>query len=59
MKLFGVAFNEDKVIIEAQQKIIDRSPGKTMMTLSFDRSIAQFRRLLAARIEDQTKRNGQ
>ena len=45
--LFGVAFNEDKTMIEAQQAVINRSQGKSMMTLSFDRSVAQFRRLMA------------
>jgi len=44
---FGVAFLEDKAMIEAQQEVIDRSPGKSMMTLGFDRSVAQFRRLVA------------
>jgi vanillate O-demethylase monooxygenase subunit len=44
---FDVAFLEDKAMIEAQQKVIDQSPGTWMMTLGFDRSVAQFRRLLA------------
>jgi vanillate O-demethylase monooxygenase subunit len=51
VEFFGVAFREDKAMIEAQQKIIDRSAGETMMTLSFDRSVAQFRRLMAKLIE--------
>ena len=51
VEFFGVAFREDKAMIEAQQKIIDRSPGETMMTLSFDRSVARFRRLMANLIE--------
>jgi vanillate O-demethylase monooxygenase subunit len=45
---FGVAFLEDKVMIEAQQRVIDASPGWMMMTLGFDRSVAQFRRLMAS-----------
>jgi hypothetical protein len=53
--LFGVVFREDKVMIEAQQAVINRSPGKTMMTLSFERSVAQFRRLMAALIEGEAK----
>ena len=43
---FGVAFNEDKAMIEAQQKVVDAAPGETMMTLSFDRSVALYRRLM-------------
>jgi hypothetical protein len=43
IELFGVAFHEDKVMIEAQQEVINRSPKKLMMTLSFDRSVGQFR----------------
>jgi len=45
--LFGVAFREDKAVIEARQAVIDRSPGESTMTLSFDRSVRQFRRLMA------------
>jgi phenylpropionate dioxygenase-like ring-hydroxylating dioxygenase large terminal subunit len=51
VKLFDTAFREDKTMIEAQQKIIDVSPGKWMMTLGFDRSVAQFRRLMAKLME--------
>ena len=51
LNLFGVAFNEDKIMIESQQKIIDRGAGKTMMTLSFDRPVARFRRLMADLIQ--------
>jgi Vanillate O-demethylase oxygenase C-terminal domain len=31
--LFGVAFREDKVMIEAQQAVINRSPDKMMMNI--------------------------
>lgn len=55
IELFGVAFREDKVMIEAQQAVIYRYIKKTMMTLSFDRPMAQFRRLLAGLIEDETR----
>jgi vanillate O-demethylase monooxygenase subunit len=44
---FGVAFLEDKTMIEAQQKVIDQCPDRWMMTLGFDRSVAQYRRLMA------------
>jgi len=51
IEFFGVAFNEDKAMIEAQQRIVDEAHGETMMTLSFDRSVAQFRRLMAKLVE--------
>jgi hypothetical protein len=51
LKAFGVAFLEDKTMIEAQQKILDETKGRSMMTLTFDRSIAIFRRLMATLIE--------
>ena len=56
IELFGVAFREDKVMIEAQQEVISRSPGKLMMTLSFDRSVGQFRRLMTGLMEDEAGR---
>jgi vanillate O-demethylase monooxygenase subunit len=48
---FGVAFLEDKAMIEAQQRTVDVSPGRSMMTLTFDRSVALFRRLMAGLME--------
>jgi nitrite reductase/ring-hydroxylating ferredoxin subunit len=53
VEFFGVAFREDKAMIEAQQQVINRSTGETMMTLSFDRSVAQYRRLMAQLIADE------
>ena len=38
-------------MIEAQQKVLDATPHRSMMTLTFDRSIALFRRLMATSIE--------
>jgi vanillate O-demethylase monooxygenase subunit len=55
VKGFGVAFLEDKAMIEAQQRIVDTTHGKSMMTLTFDRSVAQFRRLMAGLIEAEAK----
>ena len=51
IEMFGMAFREDKAMIEAQQAVINRSPEKTMMTLSFDRSVGQFRRLIDGLID--------
>lgn len=46
IKAFGVAFLEDKAMIEAQQAVLDTTKDRSMMTLNFDRSIAIFRRLM-------------
>lgn len=50
-RFFGVAFREDKAMIEAQQNVVDAPHDRSMMTLTFDRSTAIFRRLMAALIE--------
>ena len=41
------------MMVEAQHAVINHSPDKSMMTLSFDRSVGQFRRLMAALIKDE------
>jgi vanillate O-demethylase monooxygenase subunit len=48
-RLFAVtetAFQEDKAIIEAQQKTIDREPERQMLPTSLDAGPTQFRRLV-------------
>ncbi len=40
------AFNEDRVMIEAQQKNITRSPDAKMLTIAIDSGVAQFRRMM-------------
>jgi vanillate O-demethylase monooxygenase subunit len=48
-KMFGVleaAFHEDKAIIEGQQLVIDRDPGRRMLPTSFDAGPTRFRRIL-------------
>jgi phenylpropionate dioxygenase-like ring-hydroxylating dioxygenase large terminal subunit len=40
------AFNEDRVMIEAQQKNINRAPDAKMMTIAIDSGVAQFRRMM-------------
>ena len=40
------AFNEDRLMIEAQQRNINRSPDSKMMTIAIDSGVAQFRRLM-------------
>jgi vanillate O-demethylase monooxygenase subunit len=48
-RLFAVteiAFHEDKAIIEAQQKLIDREPGRPMLPTSLDAGPTQFRKMV-------------
>ena len=40
------AFTEDKVMIEAQQKIIDRDPTRTVMPIAADKGVILFNRLM-------------
>jgi hypothetical protein len=49
--VFEKAFAEDKAMIEAQQRVIDRTPERRMMVLSTDGALHQFRRLMAGLIE--------
>ena len=46
MELAGVAFGEDKTMIEAQQKVIDRSPGARIMPTAHDKGVTIFTRLV-------------
>jgi phenylpropionate dioxygenase-like ring-hydroxylating dioxygenase large terminal subunit len=41
-----MAFAEDKVMIEAQQKVIDRAPDRIVIPTSHDRSVTQFNRMV-------------
>lgn len=41
-----MAFNEDKTMIEAQQRIIDTDPGRRVMPTSADKAITLFTRLM-------------
>ena len=45
------AFNEDKVMIEAQQRIIDENPGRTFMPTVHDRGVTLYTRLKAKLIQ--------
>jgi phenylpropionate dioxygenase-like ring-hydroxylating dioxygenase large terminal subunit len=55
VKSFGVAFLEDKAMIEAQQKVLNSTVDRSMMTLTFDRSIAIFRRLMATLMDQEAR----
>src|SRR5262249_36933978 len=48
-RLFAVtemAFHEDKTLIEAQQKLIDREPDRAMLPTSLDAGPTQFRKMV-------------
>jgi phenylpropionate dioxygenase-like ring-hydroxylating dioxygenase large terminal subunit len=49
--VFEKAFAEDNAMIEAQQRVIDRTPQPAMLGTSSDNALNQFRRLMAALIE--------
>ena len=46
MVLAGQAFGEDKVMIEAQQQVIDRDPAAPIMPTAHDRGVTLFNRLV-------------
>jgi len=49
--VFERAFAEDNAMIEAQQRVVDRTPERRMMVLSTDGALNQFRWLMAGLIE--------
>jgi len=49
--VFEKAFAEDKAMIEAQQRVVDRTQDRRMMVLATDGALSQFRRLMAGLIE--------
>jgi vanillate O-demethylase monooxygenase subunit len=53
MKLAGQAFGEDKTMIEAQQRIIDRTPHPVVMPTAHDRGVTIFNRLVARLARDE------
>lgn len=46
MQLAGMAFGEDKVMIEAQQRVIDMTPDARVMPTAHDRGVTLFNRLV-------------
>lgn len=46
MELAAVAFGEDKRMIEAQQKVIDRTPDQRIMPTAHDKGVTLFNRLV-------------
>jgi vanillate O-demethylase monooxygenase subunit len=53
MGIAAKAFAEDRVIIEAQQRVIDATPEPRIMPTSADRAITLFNQLVARRIRDE------
>lgn len=49
-----VAFEEDRWIIEAQQAVMDRSPGVKPKGLASDVALNRIRRMIAQRIEEES-----
>ena len=47
MKLADQAFGEDKVMIEAQQRVIDMTPDAVTMPTAHDRGVTLFNKLVA------------
>jgi vanillate O-demethylase monooxygenase subunit len=54
MQLAGVAFGEDKAMIEAQQKVVDHTPNPRIMPTAHDKGVTLFNRL----VERLAKQNG-
>ena len=53
MSYFMKAFYEDRAMIEAQQKVIARSPNSEMVSTSFDGGVTVFRKLLGDLIAEE------
>lgn len=48
MKIAAMAFGEDKVMIEAQSRVIAESPERPIMPTAHDRAVTLFNRLVAS-----------
>jgi hypothetical protein len=53
MGIAGMAFAEDRTIIEAQQKVFDATRDPVVMPTGADRAITMFNQLVAKRIRDE------
>jgi hypothetical protein len=53
MAIAGKAFEEDRTIIEAQQRVIDSTPEPRIMPTSADRAITLFNQLVAKRVREE------
>jgi hypothetical protein len=52
------AFNEDKVMIEAQQKVLDRKPNPSVMPTAHYRAITRFNLLVDKLIREEVSGRG-
>jgi phenylpropionate dioxygenase-like ring-hydroxylating dioxygenase large terminal subunit len=52
-QVLAVAFQEDKIIIEAQQRNIDRDPSRMPMPTVHDKGVTIFQRLMHKLIREQ------
>jgi len=50
-----MAFAEDKVMIEAQQRVLDGAPGRLIMPTVHDRGVTLYNRLLQRLVEEESK----
>jgi nitrite reductase/ring-hydroxylating ferredoxin subunit len=57
MGIAGQAFGEDKVMIEAQQRVIDRTPAPRIMPTAHDRAVTLFNQLVARLVREETGRS--
>lgn len=53
MGIAGMAFAEDKLMIEAQQKVIDLDPARAVMPVSFDKGVVLYNRLVERLARDE------
>ncbi|HWW65382.1 MAG TPA: aromatic ring-hydroxylating dioxygenase subunit alpha [Sphingomonadaceae bacterium] len=56
MGIAGQAFHEDKVMIEAQQRVIDATPDPRIMPTSADKGVTLFNRLVEKLAREEGKR---
>lgn len=54
MQMMGKVFAEDKVMIEAQQRVIDDTPEPRMIPTSHDRSITMYSRMVDKMVKNET-----
>jgi vanillate O-demethylase monooxygenase subunit len=54
-EVLDVAFQEDKLMIEAQQRIIDLDPGRLPMPTVHDKGVILFQRLMQRLMGEQTR----
>jgi phenylpropionate dioxygenase-like ring-hydroxylating dioxygenase large terminal subunit len=53
MGIADVAFTEDRIIIEAQQRVIDASPGRNIMPTTGDKGVTLFNGLVEKMAKDE------